>query len=180
MYAKQSYSTYIICEFPDAYVDPYPEVFERLVQSSELGLSLVDRLQRASGKKLDGVRAYFQGAKQTFSKLQLMAERQLQGKRLTAEQLDFVNKMIVAHHRSGDGCGGGGVSYSGWYKQLFYTADIADPDFSIADVHTSKGAFFTWASATRCRRSSRSTTAPAPAYLREPSIRFINWSAVSA
>jgi hypothetical protein len=137
LYAKQSYSTYIICEFPDAYVDPYPEVFQRLVQASDLGLSLVTRLQRASGKKLDAVRAYFEDARQTFSKLQLMAERELQGKRLSVEQLDFVNKMIVAHHTSGEGCGGGGVYYSGWYKQLFYTADIADPDFSIADVHTS-------------------------------------------
>jgi hypothetical protein len=138
LYAKQSYSTFIICEFPDAYVDPYPEVFQRLVQSSDLGVSVVTRLQRVTGKKLDGVRAYFEGAKQTFSKLQLMAERELQGKRLTDEQLAFVNKMIVAHHTSGEGCGGGGVFYSGWYKQLFYTADIADPDFSIADVHTSK------------------------------------------
>jgi hypothetical protein len=113
-------------------------VFLRLVQSAELGLSLVDRLQRASAKKLSGVRAYFEGAKQTFSKLQEMAERELQGKRLTKEQLDWVNKMIVAHHTSGGGCGGGAVHYSGWYKQLFYTADIHDPDFSIADVHTSK------------------------------------------
>ena len=24
LYAKQSYSTYVVCEFPDAYVDPYP------------------------------------------------------------------------------------------------------------------------------------------------------------
>ena len=67
-----------------------------------------------------------------------MAERQLQGKRLTAEQLDWVNQMIVAHPLKGAGCGGGGVTYSGWYRQLFHTADIEDADVSIADVHTAK------------------------------------------
>jgi hypothetical protein len=74
-------------------------------------------------------------------KLEQLARRQLQGKRLTAEQLDWVNQMIVAqpHKLEGGGCGGDtGVTYSGWYRQLFYTADIQDADVSIADVHTAE------------------------------------------
>ena len=141
LYAKQSYTTYILCNFPDAYVDPYPEVYRRLTQSSELGLALAGRLESASGKKLDAVRSYFTEAKQTFSKLEQMARRQLQGKRLTTEQLAWVNQMIVAQPRKGGGggCGGdNGVTYSGWYRQLFYTADIEDADVSIADVHTAE------------------------------------------
>jgi hypothetical protein len=140
LYAKQSYTTYILCNFPDAYVDPYPEVYRRLAQSSDLGLALAGRLEKASGKNLDAIRSYFTSAKQTFSKLEQMAQRQLQGKRLTAEQLDWVNHMIVAQPRKGGGgCGGNsGVTYSGWYRQLFYTADLEDADVSIADVHTSK------------------------------------------
>jgi hypothetical protein len=140
LYAKQSYTTYILCNFPDAYVDPSPEVYRRLAQSSDLGLALAGRLEKASGKNLDAIRSYFTSAKQTFSKLEQMAQRQLQGKRLTAEQLDWVNHMIVAQPRKGGGgCGGNsGVTYSGWYRQLFYTADLEDADVSIADVHTSK------------------------------------------
>lgn len=143
LYAKQSYTSFILCNFPDAYVDPYPEVYRRLAQSSDLGLALARRLESMSGKKLDAIRSYFTQAKQTFLKLEQMARRQLQGKRLTAEQLDWVNHMIVAQPRKGGGggCGGGGgggVTYSGWYRQLFYTADIEDADVSIADVHTAK------------------------------------------
>jgi len=138
LYAKQSYSTFILCKFPDAYVDPYPEVFRRLAQASDLGRALAQRLEKVSGKKLDLIRTYFEDSKKTFEMLQQMAERELEHKRLTADQLDFVNDMIVAHHSSDSGgCGGGSVYYSGWYRQLFYTADILDPDLSIADVHTS-------------------------------------------
>jgi hypothetical protein len=142
LYAKQSYTSFILCNFPDAYVDPYPEVYRRLAQSSDLGLALARRLESTSGKKLDAIRDYFTQAKQTFLKLERMAQRQLEGKRLTAEQLDWVNQMIVAQpiKGRGGGCGGGGggVTYSGWYRQLFHTADIEDADVSIADVHTAK------------------------------------------
>jgi hypothetical protein len=141
LYAKQSYTTYILCNFPDAYVDPYPEVYRRLAQSSDLGLTLARRLESASGQKLDAIRSYFTGAKQTFLMLEQMAQRQLEGKRLTAKQLDWVNHMIVAQPRKGGGggCGGGdSVTYSGWYRQLFHTADVEDADVSIADVHTAK------------------------------------------
>ena len=137
LYAKQSYSTHILCKFPDAYVDPYPEVFRRLAQASDLGLALTQRLESVSGTKLAPVRSYFEDSKKTFEMLQHMAERELEHKRLTADQLDFVNHMIVAQRSEGAGCGGSAVSYSGWYRQLFYTADILDPDLSIADVHTS-------------------------------------------
>ena len=140
LYAKQSYSTYILCKFPDAYVDPYPEVYRRLAQSSDLGLAFVKSLENVSGKKHDAIRDYFSGAKQTFGKLEEMARRELEGKRLTTEQLAFVNDMIVAHESpGGGGCGGGGeTTYSGWYRQLFYTAEVQDPELTIADVHTSE------------------------------------------
>lgn len=139
LYAKQSYSAFILCNFPDAYVDPYPEVFKRLAQSSELGLALTRRMQSfRTSKKLTWMRDYFEGAKKTFNQLEQIATRELSHRRLTPEQLAFVNQMIVAKESERNvGCGGPEIEYSGWYKQLFYTANIFDQDLTIADVHTS-------------------------------------------
>lgn len=140
LYAKPSYSTFILCGFPDAYVDPYPEVFARLAQSSELGLTLLKRM-RGFGldpKRIGQIRDYFTNSKRTFQMLERIARRELEHQRLTPEQLAFINRMIVAREvKEAGGCGGASVQYDGWYEQLFYTADIGDPDVTVADVHTS-------------------------------------------
>ena len=41
LYAKQSYTGYPVCEFPDAYVDPYPEMWKALVAYAQRGKQIV-------------------------------------------------------------------------------------------------------------------------------------------
>jgi hypothetical protein len=55
LYAKQSYTGSIECEFPDAYVDPYPKVFGRLQSYGELGEQLVQSLDFGSADALTRV-----------------------------------------------------------------------------------------------------------------------------
>ena len=43
-YAKQSYGASIVCEFPDAFVDPYPEFFRALSAYAARGQSLTASL----------------------------------------------------------------------------------------------------------------------------------------
>jgi hypothetical protein len=141
LYAQQSYSVDILCEFPDAYVEPYPELFARLGQTSELGLRVLEGLKAAaagfvSERTFEAPAHYFERAKQTYASLERIARRERRGERLTASDLEFVNQMIDSRS-VGQGCGSRTV-YDGWYKDLFYTADILDPDLSIADVHTSE------------------------------------------
>ncbi|HEU5076363.1 MAG TPA: DUF3160 domain-containing protein, partial [Polyangiaceae bacterium] len=44
LYAKQSYTGSNGCDFPDAYVDPYPELFRNIAKFADQGQSLVDNL----------------------------------------------------------------------------------------------------------------------------------------
>ena len=143
LYAKQSYSAFIVCEYPDAYVDPYPEFFRRLVTQADLGLSVVTLARSVAvtpGQRslIERARSYFERAREILHMLTEMAERNAEGKRVTRAQLKFVNDMIERHVAPSDGCGGGPVTYTGWYRDLLNGADVTDPDLTVADVHTAK------------------------------------------
>ena len=44
LYAKQSYTGFPVCEFPDAYVDPYPEAWAGIVRLARLGQTIATAL----------------------------------------------------------------------------------------------------------------------------------------
>lgn len=133
LYAKQSYTGGVSCEFPDAYVDPYPGFFARIQSYGELGERLVQSLEFAgqSGIK-DMIGKYFQNVATVSGRLREMAEYELSGTALTPEMLGFINQAVVIS----EGCGDPALS-GGWYYQLFFQPETA-PDFdpSITDVHT--------------------------------------------
>ena len=145
LYAKQSYSAGILCDYPDALVEPYPEFFRRLVEQARLGAK-VTALARPFAtsepqkRVLESADAYFTRGGEILSELQAMAERNASGKRITKSQLAFVNRMIKRNVSDGGGCGGGVVTYDGWYRELLNGADVEDPDVTVADVHTSPDA----------------------------------------
>jgi len=142
LYAKQSYTMSVLCKFPDAYVDPYPDFYRGLKAANQLGAQVIERIRTAMapiGKLpfLDNARNHFNRAADVMSKLEEIAEREIDKKPVTDAELDWVNTMIRDHYQSsGHGCGGGSTTYDGWYKDLLYTADLADPEYSVADVHT--------------------------------------------
>ena len=136
LYAKQSYTTGgTICEYPDAYVDPYPEFFAALVRFAERGQALVAELDLP----LDGdVADYFERLRSAATILGEMAERQRSGAPHDPEHIAFINR-AVRTHPGGGGCGspGDSVDAEGWYADLFLlAADRVAFDPSIADVHT--------------------------------------------
>jgi len=140
LYADQSYSVGVICEFPDAYVEPYPELFARLGQAAALGSRVVEQLRATAGTGIpravfERPQRYFAKAHETYAVLERIARRERRGERLTRMDLAFINHMIDSKTVSA-GCSSETV-YDGWYKDLHYTADILDPDLSIADVHSS-------------------------------------------
>jgi hypothetical protein len=136
LYAKQSYTTGVSCEFPDAYVDPYPEAFARIARYAAHGSDMADVL--ASGPAatlLTGIRAYFAELESVAAILQEMAEYQRSGTPFNDAQLAFINDAVRSQILGCDGS----ATYEGWYARLLYRRDDTEMDPTIADVHTHPG-----------------------------------------
>lgn len=132
LYAKQSYTAIPTCDFPDAYVDPYPEAWAGLVRLAKLGQALGSALPGGVGTS---VASYFATVENIATTLGGMAQAERDGQPLTADQLAFINQAVDEVTMSA-GCAVT-VSPTGWYPRLFLNqkdAQTADP--TIADVHT--------------------------------------------
>jgi Protein of unknown function (DUF3160) len=136
LYVKQSYTGGIGCDFPDAYVEPYPEFFRSIVALAEQGLQLVESLDSLGESGLaQPVSAYFGNLARVATVLAEMAELQRTGAPHTPEHLTFIKQAIRV-----EGGGSGPPWQTGWYKDLFYDQTGAlDVDPTIADVHTDIG-----------------------------------------
>jgi len=133
LYVKQSYTVGTVCEFPDAYVDPYPELFAALGRLAGRGKDLLAQLEL--DPQLSGAQAYFDSLAGVMETLEAMAQAQRTGMPHSAEHLAFVNEVVDVI-----GGGSGPPSVEGWYARLFYNPQRAlEQDPIIADVHTDPG-----------------------------------------
>lgn len=133
LYAKQSYTGGSSCEFPDAYVDPYPQLFVKLGEFATRGSDLVSHLDLSQSPWIEqSATAYFQNLKKVVGILQKMAEDQRTGAPHSVEHIAFINQAVKIQMGCGDPAG-----LEGWYAQLFYSpVDGIEFDPIIADVHT--------------------------------------------
>lgn len=133
LYAKQSYTGGASCEFPDAYVDPYPAFYARIADMAEHGGNVVESLDLSSAPWLEQrVPAYFSRLHEVATLLGEMAANQRAGVPLTQEHLDFINQAVKIQM----GCGSP-EGAEGWYAQLFFDVlESVTQDPTIADVHT--------------------------------------------
>jgi hypothetical protein len=141
LYTKQSYTGGNACEFPDAYVDPYPEFYARLGrlagQISEIADEIDASTDDSLAPRLTDWADNFQAA---MAKLERMAENQKTGTPHDAELMDFVNDAVswTLEHQ---GCDASAppvpVGLKGWYLRLFFDqSQSLEQDPTIADVHT--------------------------------------------
>ncbi|MCC6557715.1 MAG: DUF3160 domain-containing protein [Polyangiaceae bacterium] len=133
LYAKQSYTGGSTCEFPDAYVEPYPAFFASIASLAERGEGLVAGLDLSASPWLaQKIPSYFAELKAVAGTLQSMAEHQRTGTPFTAEQMAFINQAVAVQMGCGDPEGA-----EGWYANLFFDAyNSVQFDPTIADVHT--------------------------------------------
>lgn len=133
LYAKQSYTGAPLCEYPDAYVDPYPEVWRALAAVGSDGIKMVGALGLdTAGHPGSGILGFFRELQSTASVLGEMAERQRTGMPFTREQLVFINQAVSLKPF---GCGQ--EIAEGWYANLFFEKEQSvEFDPTIADVHT--------------------------------------------
>ncbi len=130
LYAKQSYSMGTLCEYPDAYVDPYPSLYRAVGAYAERGRQIAERLAGRSNPR--DIAAYFERLRGVAATLEGMAERERKRLPFTQEQMAFIQQTVQSSY----GCGGvRGVR--GWYPQLFFSPNTAGEfDPIVADVHT--------------------------------------------
>ena len=126
LYNKQSGPDDRFCSFPDAYVDPYPEFFERLGDYARRGLSMVEAFHVPGA-------THFANLADVAARLGAIAQAQRRGEVMTPDELSWINKMIRIQI---DSCTGV-EKWDGWYVELFAdksNAQIYEP--TITDVHS--------------------------------------------
>jgi hypothetical protein len=136
LYAKQSYTASNACEFPDAYVDPYPAFFHALARFAEQGQRSMLELAGfyPENQTLTHFAEHYRFVGEVASRLAEMAEFQRTGQPHTPEQLAFINEAVQLERN----CDGTDI-LTGWYSRLFVGNDGLDFNPTIADVHTDPG-----------------------------------------
>ncbi|MBI3800359.1 MAG: DUF3160 domain-containing protein [Deltaproteobacteria bacterium] len=146
LYAKQSYTASLVCEYPTGYVEPYPQFYAqvryfaeeaaRLLGGADFLASNVAKLGELTSVK-DRQVAFLKKMAERLGQLEALAEKELAAQPFTQEEQAFLKKTIDIR-----GGGSGPPTYSGWYGDLFYVPhglggmEAAKWDPTVADVHT--------------------------------------------
>jgi hypothetical protein len=136
LYAKQSYTGIPGCQYPDVYVEPYPEFWKAIQTYANAGTRIVEIANEANPTNGTAVATYFDALKNASTILLDMAERERRGDPFTTDQMAFINDAVRIEHQSVV-CSTIDVP-NGWYAHLF----VGDPQEvikfhpTIADVHT--------------------------------------------
>ncbi|MGC4065013.1 MAG: DUF3160 domain-containing protein [Polyangiaceae bacterium] len=136
LYVKQSYSSGASCEFPDAYVDPYPEFYAKLGNLADAVAEVTETLPSTAAELKSQALAWAKNFRAVTTNLQQMAEDQRTGTAHSPELLAFINDAVKWDESSM--CGGTTYSnLSGWYLKLYWDP-FAGLEFApvVADVHT--------------------------------------------
>ncbi len=134
LYAKQSATMRVVCEYPTGYVEPYPLFYERVALFADQARN---RLMDLNLKNAEYLSTFLERFNTTTLRLAGLARKELAGQPFDADEKLFIKETIKKEQRGG-GCGGPTIVYTGWYPQLIYGEPEAwEP--TIADVHTGDG-----------------------------------------
>jgi hypothetical protein len=125
LYGKQSYTAGVLCQYPEGYVEPYPEFFARLALLTERAG------QRLTALGVPDTGSFLAKFSNTMKYLEILARKELDGQPFTAEESGFLKKTI---DQDGDGCGP--PTYDGWYTRLIYGGEAQEWKPTVTDVHT--------------------------------------------
>ena len=156
LYAKQSYTGMLLCDYPCGFVEPVPAFWQRLKYMAERtaalvqGLEMTGRVVVASPDWMEitdlaevrtNLIEHFSTFAQTVGRLQTISEKELAQEPLTAVETDFL-KDVMEDHANYTGI----RRYGGWYPSLFYKPPGAVSyanyqgadawDALVTDVHT--------------------------------------------
>ncbi len=133
LYVKQSY-TGEGCDYPDGYVEPFPDFFKKISAFATASKAMFDTLDLpASAQYLKPqVAAYFDALSTTAAMLQSIADVEVAQQPRTPDQTAFLKSIVKQEGMCG------GPPFSGWYRDLFWDATDTTFEFkpTVADVHT--------------------------------------------
>ena len=130
LYAKQSYTAGTVCSFPHSFVEPYPAFYRQIGAFAEKAEPFFADLGSGDWQS-HNLRSYFSRVRATMSKLEGIAQKELDRQPLSPEEEEFLQRMLFIEG------GSGAPPFSGWYAELFYDQEeSAKTDFVVADVHT--------------------------------------------
>lgn len=132
LYAKQSYTMGVICDFPRSYVEPYPAFYAAVGAYAREGYRRFRPRHQAIGE-------YFARLADVCDRLRGAAERTARGQELTDAQVDWIRNALRVR-TAGGGCGGPSSWYEGWFMDLHYAYDIKPyakkKAYTVADIHS--------------------------------------------
>jgi len=136
LYVKQSYTAGESCEFPDAYVDPVPDFYNKLGGMADAVGAVSESLPESASSLKASIDAWVTNFKAVASNLSKMAEDQVSGTAHSDELLAFINDAVKWDEEMI--CGGVfRNNLSGWYLNLFLNQQAGiEYDPTVADVHT--------------------------------------------
>jgi hypothetical protein len=111
LYAKQSYSGWGSCSTPCGYVEPYPELYQRLNKLAKAAHHLYGGLSFSSEDLKGQIVDYFDQFGAVMEMLAAIAQKELEGTPLTTEENTFIQEAIYS---GWTGCGPP-VPPQGWY-----------------------------------------------------------------
>jgi len=131
LYAKQSYSG-VVCDYPDGYVEPFPEFFKRVATFAQTSSALMDSLVLPCGSGKSLAKNYFSKLEFAATTLVGIAEKELKQEPRTPDETAFIKSTVIEEGMCG------GPPFTGWYSDLFYMVGDLTFDFdpTVADVHT--------------------------------------------
>jgi len=131
LYGKQSYTGGTSCSYPLTFVEPYPEFYGRLqVFAENAGSFFREVFDGEMLESKDRILDYYAGYAQILGRLETIARKELEGTKLSDDEITFLKTMINGFMASGP-------SITGWYNDLFFDVQKGMSwDFTVADVHT--------------------------------------------
>lgn len=140
LYVKQSYTMVPSCYYPAGFVEPVVPFWVQMEAMAKRSADLLERTPFPAAVKNTQAKqvAFFRNFAMQMGRLKVVAEKQLDQKELTADEMKVLQDVMQITHKM---VGSGGYSeprYTGWYPTLFYRgpADCAKWDALVADVHT--------------------------------------------
>ena len=143
LYAKQSYTAGVSCEYPTGYVEPYPEFYAAIKKFGEVAsarfktadftVGLTDKNQIQTTKHYQNhITKFFDQFAITVGKLEELAKKELASEPFTTEDIAFLKKTVDRR-----GGGSGPPTYDGWFGKLFFNnANTGKWDPTVVDIHT--------------------------------------------
>lgn len=133
LYAKQSYTSSIICSHPKGYVEPNPEFFGRMKRLAEIAGNKFATMDVQVYKNLtDNPENYFTKLFEICHTLQNIANKELLAEELSEDECRFLDNITY------EGFGGcAGPIPTGWYLDLiFEDQEPEEINLVVADYHT--------------------------------------------